>query len=855
MTTPLEYTALGFEPFPCDGKRPARCSTWPSSTPFKAGDNVGLVVPVGAVVVDLDRKPDADGVKALAEIAPTGWRHTGPRARTGGGGLHLWFRVSPMFEIGNGRGDLPPGIDIRGGAKGYVIAPPSVHPATRARYEWIDPLLPVAQLPEVPGWLLKRLLTTPSAPASSPGTLASRFPGATVTEAPDHYLQGALDSASERVLGAARGQRNITLNQEAYELAGLPGMDLHWAEERLFTAGTQAGLTDRETRATIRSAFRAGSQRARDIPQSEHTRSHAPGRGTQRAATTDGKPSQGDPPRGRARPAVRITTDEPGVNDAAIRALAGAEYPDLYQRTGELVRVIQYAPTPGGADSKGRPVLAEGQPVITALTRSTLQERLSGAADWQRFDARAKDWVSTHPPGWSVQAVQDRGRWEGVPTLRGIADYPLVRPDGSMATKPGYDPGTGFYLGNLPHGLRVPAKPTRDDARAASDRLLELVCDFPLVDDTDRASWLALLLTPLARAITNGPTPLFIASANVRGTGKTLIFSVPGWILTGRDLPAQRYGRDDEEIEKVLVSVARLGLPVMLFDNVKTTIGGASLDKWLTSTSPTGRILGKSEVVLFDWTTVLAATSNNAAVSGDTDRRSIYCKQETEHERPEERSGFRIPRLREHVLEHRGELLSGALCILRAYIQAGSPEQEGRPKGSFEAWARTVRDPLLWLGLPDCERPPDDPARPVDSDREILGPLLAGLWEAFGGQEVSVAEILETAWPSSGRDPYSTEVQLREALSMIAWKGDRPTRRALGKRLQTFRGRWLSDMSLESRLDKHAGAQRWRVNRRVSRGQEGLIQPLTRSLSDSSVARGQDTPAEPRQTRIGEEVF
>lgn len=45
---------------------------------------------------------------------------------TGGGGEHLFYRTNDDDDYGNGTGELPPGIDVRGIA-GYVVAPPSLH--------------------------------------------------------------------------------------------------------------------------------------------------------------------------------------------------------------------------------------------------------------------------------------------------------------------------------------------------------------------------------------------------------------------------------------------------------------------------------------------------------------------------------------------------------------------------------------------------------------------------------------------------------------------------------------------------------------------------------------------------------
>jgi hypothetical protein len=70
------------------------------------------------------------------------------RARTGGGGIHLYFRYPRETEIRNGAGLLGPGLDVRGEG-GYVVVPPS---RTQSSFEWVD-RSPLAEA----SWLIDRL--------------------------------------------------------------------------------------------------------------------------------------------------------------------------------------------------------------------------------------------------------------------------------------------------------------------------------------------------------------------------------------------------------------------------------------------------------------------------------------------------------------------------------------------------------------------------------------------------------------------------------------------------------------------------------------------------------------------------
>ncbi len=53
---------------------------------------------------------------------------------TGSGGTHLLYSVPDGKRWGNAKGNLPPGIDVRGHG-GYIVLPPSTHPNGR-QYAW-----------------------------------------------------------------------------------------------------------------------------------------------------------------------------------------------------------------------------------------------------------------------------------------------------------------------------------------------------------------------------------------------------------------------------------------------------------------------------------------------------------------------------------------------------------------------------------------------------------------------------------------------------------------------------------------------------------------------------------------------
>jgi hypothetical protein len=112
-------------------------------------------------------------------------------------------------------------------------------------------------------------------------------------------------------------------------------------------------------------------------------------------------------------------------------------------------------------------------------------------------------------------------------------------------------------------------------------------------------------------------------------------------------------------------------------------------------------------------------------------------------EHPEERTGFRHPRLLEHVRERRAALLSAALTIVRAYVVAGRPDMQLRPMGSYEAWTSLIRSALVWADLSD----PCDTVlaiRAADTRTDSLRAVVEA-WPAADEEIITSVDLLDRA--------------------------------------------------------------------------------------------------------------
>jgi putative DNA primase/helicase len=163
----------------------------------------------GFVVLDIDVKGDTYGFDTLVDLAILS---DTPMAHTASGGLHVYFVAPDHPEIRNtagqrGRG-IGHGLDWRG-ERGYVIAP-----SPGSGYSW-DPHcnLDTVPLAAVPAGLLPRQPTQPAK--------IGRPPKPTIGLSP--YADAALDGACRRIIAAANGEQESTLNGEAFAIGTLAG--------------------------------------------------------------------------------------------------------------------------------------------------------------------------------------------------------------------------------------------------------------------------------------------------------------------------------------------------------------------------------------------------------------------------------------------------------------------------------------------------------------------------------------------------------------------------------------------------------------------------------------------------------
>jgi len=591
-------------------------------------------------------------------------------------------------------------------------------------------------------------------------------------------VEGVKDACALHGLGFnALGTPSSYLNAKyARLLSGVhvvvvPDRDKAGADGAMPTGANLQGVAATVNIATLPTAHKeSGGDDIRDILKKPD------GEKLLRQAISDAKPWRAEDYKSSdaGKPKIIIRPDEEAVTTEAVAALATRK--DIFQRGGILVYIVRDSEPPKAIRRAKRCVR------ILKLPTPRLCETLASSAKWVRFTDDRPQIV--HPPQWAVNAVESRGEWLDLRTLTSVAESPTVLADGSVIESPGYHQDTGvFYIPSCDFPP-VPAKPTRDDAVRARDELLNVVCDFPFLNETHKASWLAYAITPVAIHAYDGSTPLFAVDANTRGTGKTLLVDVVSVIHTGGKAAKTSAPSSDEEMRKRLTAVIIEGSPVVVFDNVSGTFGSASLDAALTGGTWSDRLLGSSQTTGdLSINSIFVATGNNLQFAADTARRVLHVRVETSMEQPEEREDFKHKRLIEWAKENRGPLATAAATIVKAYILAGRPSQSLPQWGSFEGWSDLLRSAVVWAGMPDCGETRQLLREESDRSANELLTLLAGWEEADprgdGLTASGAIQLLEKPLKDGEPDLYPT---LRSAITEITTRG-KPNARAIGMKL------------------------------------------------------------------------
>ena len=188
---------------------------------------------------------------------------------------------------------------------------------------------------------------------------------------------------------------------------------------------------------------------------------------------------------------------------------------------------------------------------------------LTRVADF--YKSRSDKKMICDPPVKVAKDILAKGSWQ-FPLIIGLVEAPILRPDGSIVMKPGYDQKTGLYYCPAPDFNMewVPDNPSKYQRTKALELLLEVFQDFPFKDEASITNMLALLITPMIRPAIDGCVPMALINAPQAGTGKSMLGSIVALIATGRKPSMMPYSQESEEMRKKITSSLRANANVII---------------------------------------------------------------------------------------------------------------------------------------------------------------------------------------------------------------------------------------------------------------------------------------------------
>jgi len=757
--------------------------------------NVGLpCVPNRFLAWDID--PRNGGDEAWAALCDGQELPETVCAVTGSGGRHFLFQIPDgelqAHPVDPETGEKLAGLDIK--ANGYIVVANSVHPCGDT-YRWVRGHkpgdLPIATMPE----FLRRLAVKPVKPS---GTVAPPAPSANGHAGP----RLTDEEVARRALAEMSADRAddyeewVTVGQAARSVS-----DNLFADWCRWSARSSKFPGDAECRRkwdsfrgqgrTLGTLVEYARQDGSNLLQPGSRAAELP-KPNRRLRDADAMPQSEPEPQADGMPVISTEGRQlREVVDDALDVLAETNDPPTFlRRSGRVVRV-QWDET--------------DWPTIADVGEHALRGRLARMANWHGSKGRVVD-----PPTAVSQTILSEPDLP-LPPLIGLTQVPTMRADGTVLSRPGYDPATKLFY--APPGdlviQDVAESPTAEQVDKARSLLLHIIADFPFVDDASRANVIATWLTPVNRASFTGPVGCSIVDAPSPGTGKSLLVECICRTASGRSTFLTAPSEEDEW-RKRLTALFMGGASVIVIDNISGVFKSDQLSAAITADWWEDRELGKSGMVRIQQRATWIATGNNIALGGDLPRRCYHTRLDAECARPWEREGFAIEDLRAYVDGIRGDVLAALLTLSRAWWAAGRPKATVKALGGFEPWSHTIAGIMAHAGIDGFLGNQEAMYERADEGAAETEAFLRAWHYAFGDRPVRSADVV-----AESRQPSVAGEQLRAAWP--AWGTDKygnVDARNLGVNLRAYIDRRFGQdgISLKrAKDDKHAKIAMWNV--------------------------------------------
>ena len=395
---------------------------------------------------------------------------------------------------------------------------------------------------------------------------------------------------------------------------------------------------------------------------------------------------------------------------------------------------------------------------------------------------------------------------------------PNLRHDGTFGPFTGYDADTGVLHVGCPD-LVVPVRPSKDEAHAAHQMLVDPWQHFLWQDETEGQAWLLGQFLTLARRPWLGKAPMFMLSAAQPRSGKDLLQETSAFLVLGQ-LPRKAIwvqSQDQRMMEAHIVAALRDNPSALTLSNANgIAFTSHYVEDLVMSEAPkVSREYRTHNLIVVLNRTMLMINGNHLRAADDMVFRVIRSELNPRCENPQLRSfPFSVW---DRVKADRLPLLGALFTLLRAHRLAGAPGP-GTPC-SFPAWGHEVRDPVWWLTGIDLLAG-QQVERAADTVVLQNGAVLRFLAETFqhATEAIGAADVAQKVNALTVDAPVDKETREYHELLFTAFgkRHGEPIRyqaaTAVLKRLVNVHqdGRWL-----EERWISHLNASRYFINREV----------------------------------------
>ena len=350
---------------------------------------------------------------------------------------------------------------------------------------------------------------------------------------------------------------------------------------------------------------------------------------------------------------------------------------------------------------------------------------------------------------------------EDIPQLDAVMSHPFLSASGDrLVTEEGYHSEERVYLQN-----RHPFAPA--PIEQATLDLDDLFCDFPFANPTaDRTNLYAAIVTRICRR-SYAMAPMFMVDKPKSGTGATLLVGLMGLLTTGRHPDRVTYCNGEMvEFEKRVAATCRVASGVVLLDNLSGIMSSAMLAELLTADdSFTARDLGTSRNLSFNPRNfVIMGTANNVTMTAELVNRTLPIRLNAGVERPDQRTDFRHPDVKDYLVDNLPRLRNAALSLVHHWLEKGRPTATELPQAlrRYPAWQRQTAAILQAAGFTDfAANAAEFEERAVTDAEAAQHPFVQWWWDNHQSNPVTAKDLAPVALGDPNDDDSESMLKVK----------------------------------------------------------------------------------------------